>query len=260
MFEHLEARRLFAGSPIPTASVIGSTLVVTGGTKTDNVTVSEDSASVVTVSYVDSTNTNHVIYTGAAAATPEVTVDTLGKNDKINVFLDHPHFIARGAGGDDQIVIGGQHINGGSASGDAGNDTITVLATDDTRPAGAVQVSGGDGNDNISLTDTGPINTGGSSVDGGKGKDKITIDNANNTIVSGGADNDTIIINTAAFASGTGHLAAQVDAGAGNDYIVLVHGDNSVNGNSGTDTLELHTSTGATTLYGQISIETVIIA
>ena len=256
MIERLESRRLFAGSPIPTAGVVNGTLVVTGGTRTDNVNVNEDAGNIVRVDYTDTSGGIHNIYTGAAAATPNgVTVDTLGKNDKIFVSLDSLGFTVRAAGGADQITIGGQHAAGGTASGDAGNDTITVVGVDDSRPAGKVEVSGGDGDDNISLTDTGPNNPGGSSVDGGKGKDKITIDNANNTVVSGGADNDTIIINTSAFASGSGNIAAQINAGAGNDLIVLNAGDNFVDGGSNTDTLDLN---GGTAFWGVVNVENII--
>jgi len=239
MFEHLESRRLFAGSPVPTAAVVGSTLVVTGGTKTDNVQVFEDGFGQVHVQYTDTSGSHEVLATPAAGLT-FATVDTAGKNDKINIDLDTVTYAVNAGAGDDQIVLNGDA--GGSANGQGGKDTITA-----TSQVGALNITGGDGDDNITLTD----NAGGSNVDGGKGKDKISIDNANNTGVQGGDDDDKIFINSSGAASG--FLAADVNGGNGNDLIAIAAGDNHVDGGAGTDTPQLIPP--GTTAFGEVSIE-----
>jgi len=239
--EHLESRRLFSGSPTPTAAVVGTTLVVTGGTKTDNVQVFEDGAHVVHVQYTDSSGNHEVLATPAAGLT-FATVDTAGKDDKLNIDLDTVTYAVNAGAGNDQIVLNGDAA--GSANGQGGNDTITATSQSG---GGALNITGGDGDDNITLTD----NASGSNVDGGKGKDKISIDNANNTGVQGGDDDDKIFINSSGAASG--FLAADVNGGNGNDLIAIAAGDNHVDGGAGTDTLQLIPP--GTTAFGEVSIE-----
>jgi len=238
--ENLESRRLFSGSPTPTAAVVGTTLVVTGGTKTDNVQVFEDSFGQVHVQYTDTGGGQHEVLSTPAAGLTFATVDTAGKNDKINVDLDTVTYAVNAGAGDDQIVLNGDA--GGSANGQGGKDTIT--ASSQNNP---LNITGGDGDDNITITD----NAGGSNVDGGKGKDTISVNNANNTGVQGGDDDDKIFVNSSGAASG--FLAANVNGGNGNDLIAIAAGDNHVDGGAGTDTLQLIPP--GTTLFGEVSIE-----
>lgn len=240
--ENLESRRLFSGSPTPTAAVVGSTLVVTGGTKTDNVQVFEDGFGQVHVQYTDTGGNQHEVLSTPAAGLTFASVDTAGKNDKLNIDLDTVNFAVNAGAGDDQIVISGDAA--GSANGQGGNDTITATSQ---AGGGALNITGGDGADNITLTD----NAGGSNVDGGKGKDTISVYQANNTGVQGGDDDDKIYINTSGAAAG--FLAADVNAGAGNDLIVIAAGDNHVDGGAGTDTLQVIPP--GTTAFGEVSIE-----
>ena len=239
--ENLESRRLFAGSPTPTAAIVGSTLVVTGGTKVDNVQVFEDGFAQVHVQYTDSSG-SHDVLTAPVAGITFATVDTAGKDDKINVDLDTINYAVNAGNGKDQIVLNGDA--GGSANGQGGDDTIT--ATSQTG-GGSLNITGGDGNDKIDLTD----NASGSNVDGGKGKDQITISNANNTGVQGGDDDDKIFVTSSGAAAGL--LAADINGGNGNDLIAIAAGDNHVDGGAGTDTLQLIPP--GTTLFGEVSIE-----
>ena len=236
MFEKLESRRLFASAA--TAGVVGDVLTVTGGSKSiENVVIGEQLGGTTTV-----TVNGSLLYTGQANVDfKHVAVFSKGGgNERVDATLNDVDLFVTMGGGNDQINIGGH--GAASVDGQGGKDVITV------QYGNGDNILGGDGDDNITLTEE----NGGSLVDGGKGKDTITIQNANNTIVQGGADDDKITIASSANAVGSGLIAAQIDAGAGNDLISLVAGDNFINGNTGTDTLQL---LGGTGFYGVVSIE-----
>jgi len=236
MFEKLESRRLFASAA--TVGVVGDVLTVTGGSKSiENVVIGEQTGGTTTVTI------NGVLrYTGQANVDfNHVAVFSKGGgNERLDATLDTVDLFVTMGGGNDTINIGGH--GAASVDGQGGKDIITVQF------GNGGPILGGDGDDSIFLTEDG----GGSSIDGGKGKDSIVVDNANNTVVNGGADDDKITINSAANPAGSHLIAAQIDAGDGKDLISLVAGDNFVNGNTGTDTLQL---LGGTAFFGEVSIE-----
>ncbi|HEX8522381.1 MAG TPA: hypothetical protein VF669_09005 [Tepidisphaeraceae bacterium] len=131
--------------------------------------------------------------------------------------------------------------------GNGGDDTLLYRGNS----IGA-QIRGNGGNDVITVVDSG---TGASDVDGEAGTDTIIVSQAHNTKVSGGSGDDTIYVNadakpvasvdengvvTWSLAPSAASLASSiciVDAGSGNDTIVVYDGKVTINGGAGNDSV-----------------------
>jgi uncharacterized protein with beta-barrel porin domain len=161
-----------------------------------------------------------------------------------------------GGDGNDLITLSGSSIGNSAGSsgqvlGDAGNDTITLNASF-VGSGGAGTVSGGLGDDLIALSNHSYVGTGfGTSnrVLGDAGNDTITLDHSyvarfGSSTVSGGADNDSIVLSYSAIGQLAGG-SGQVLGDAGNDTITLdasvvgLASNGTVSGGMGDDSIAL---------------------
>ena len=144
--------------------------------------------------------------------------------------------IINGNADDDQIIITSQEVKSSSIYGGQGEDNIDISS-------GAIYVNGGKDGDDIDITSNEKH-----TVYGGKGEDKIDSSGTEYLFIDGGADNDTININSAAVMSGV-HT---VDGGAGNDILTGSSGKELFDGGTediGNDTIR--SSGGNDTIYGR---------
>jgi 3-phytase len=200
MMEKLEYRKFLAAVSV---GVNGGVMTVTGGSKADNITVTEFGGNVTVFNGV----------TGAtfiASGIHAISINGKGGNDQIFYTGDSVGAVIHGDSGNDSLTVDDEGTGSSNAIGDSGDDSIVVLHGNQT------SVAGSDGNDTIYLN---TAFTGGSTVaSGGAGNDVITIyDGTNN--VTGDNGNDVFItfggINTL---SGNGGNDSLVDAGGTNTF------------------------------------------
>jgi len=134
--------------------------------------------------------------------------------------------------------------------GGHGNDTLNYDGTT-TR----AQITGGSGNDNINITDRGAA--GGSTMDGSKGDDVLAVVFSHHSTVTGGDGDDMILVNSSCQYGCTiadpaaGDLIV-VNAGNGNDTIIVYDGNATVDGGKNIDTLDVYTSNGANVSFKNV--------
>ena len=221
MFEALEARRLmstvatFADGSTVTQSGSGS-LIVKGGSHTaDNLAVVEDPNGNGETGYFLIMNNNTLEFAQVMGVNPNKPVQLIGGN------------------GDDTLVYNSISI-AGKVTGGSGNDFIILR---DTRATG----------DSTILQDF---------VDGGKGDDNIGLVASPKATINGGDGNDLIQVNTGSIDNATVYdydgAVITVNAGGGNDTIILYDGNTKVDGGGGTDLLLL--APGATGSFKNIEM------
>ena len=209
--EPLEARQLLS------ASLVGSTLIITGTPKADIIVLSQDATNV----YVNENGALPEVFT--AAQVQLVAIDLGAGNDQVSLqkkngsqALRIPAVISGGAGND--------FMRGGAA-----NDTLSGGAGDDTLDggAGADSFVGGAGNDTVdysSRTNAVTISLDNTANDGELNENDNITDSIETVI--GGSGNDSFTGNALAntFEGGPGNDSF-VDAGAGNDTLLGGPGD-----------------------------------
>ena len=222
MFETLEARRLmtatvtFGDGVVATQSGSGSLVVKAGNASTMNVNVIENGISQT--------------QGGVAVGLGNILVQDT------NTFEEHVFYNVNTT----KFVV----IQGGK-----GNDTINYDGTS-TR----AQITGGSGADFIYLTDRG---AGGSTMDGGNGNDSLAVVFSHHSTVTGGAGDDVILVNTSCqdgctIADPAANDLIVVNAGDGNDTIVVYDGNAQVDGGKGVDSLQVDVSNGANVSFKNV--------
>jgi Ca2+-binding RTX toxin-like protein len=210
--------------------------------------------------YDGGTGTDTYVMTAtAAAANVNLTAGTATSAQTGNDQLISIENVTGSSG--NNVIVGSAGSN--TLIGNGGNDSITGLAGGDT-------IDGGTGNDTFFFT----IGDGNDDYTGGTGSDTIDLSgitgnttlnlnsgNASGTQIGndtlsgieniiGGAGNDTITGSTQANILRGGAGSDNISAGSGNDTFVAVAGDgnDTYNGQGGTDTLDLSLITTATTV------------
>lgn len=131
--EALERRRL-----LTTASLVGTTLTITGDAAADNISISVSSGNLVVT---DSTDSPSQVYSGAESGVTAIIVNAGGGNDMVTVQSTVPStkLVTLRGDGDNDALTGGP-----------GNDTLEGGAGDDT-------LAGGAGNDTYKYSGAGDL-------------------------------------------------------------------------------------------------------
>ncbi len=141
--------------------------------------------------------------------------------------------------GNDTILVG-DYADNVTVNAGAGDDYITAAKYNNS-----VEVHAGEGNDTI-----GGLYSHYSTLDGGSGDDLIS-DYSNNNSIVGGNGNDTISISY----GGGGGENLTIDAGAGNDSISMEGNNSSISGGEGDDYIYIRNSNTVSGDAGNDSIE-----
>lgn len=214
-----------------------------GGTvlATRTILVADGSNQIVTIDFTASTAATTLRFsnpTSTGTVNTDVLIDTISVTplatptvvgrDTINAgegsdFVD--------AGGDDDLVtVDGTFAGADTLDGGAGNDTLSLLPTDNrslivNMDTGVVD-DGQSGTQQFANFEN--LGTGGGNDSGTVGANLITTSGGNDT-VAGGDGNDTL---------DGGDGADRLSGGVGNDLLIGGSGDDSVSGGGGNDTVE----------------------
>jgi Ca2+-binding RTX toxin-like protein len=239
MFESLETRRLFAVTVVQN----GSVLTINGDAKDNHITVVEGTGvkanntprTAGQVLVETSTLPNGVITSTEYSGITRIVINGNEGSDVIDftgttVGADiHGDNASANSNTTSAVSTAGKKGNKGGSNKN-GNKGGSKNGGDNGNGQPGTGDGAADGNDSISVNDSG---TGSSIVNGDGGNDTITLLRGNNTAIFGGAGADTIFVDT----TGDPSSSSNVDAGAGNDSVVVYGGTNTLNGGDGNDSL-----------------------
>ncbi len=207
---------LNAGAGNDTLVMGQGAVTVDGGAGTDTLSYAQ-ATQAVTLSMANGAGSSSGADSGAVNFTGIEQVQGSSGADSLTVDTANSAALTLNAGAGNDTLVMGQ----GAVTVDGGEGTDTLSYAQATQ---AVTLSMANGSGSSSGADSGTVNfTGIEQVQGGSGADSLTVDTANNAVLT-------------------------LNAGAGNDTLVMGQGAVTVDGGAGTDTLSYAQATQAVTL------------